>query len=73
MAYKLDLPDECWGIQRISHVFNLRKCSVDATIAVPLYGIHMDEKFSYVEEPVAIVDRKTRKLRTKEIKLVKVQ
>lgn len=33
----------------------------------------MDPKLNFVEEPVAIVDRKIRKLRNKEIALVKVQ
>ena len=52
---------------------NLRKCLADAAMAIPLENLKVDDKLTYVEEPVAIVDRKVRKLRTKEISLVKVQ
>ena len=33
----------------------------------------MDEILNYIERPVAILDRKTKVLRNKEVKLVKVQ
>ncbi|XP_070009942.1 uncharacterized protein [Nicotiana sylvestris] len=34
--------------------------------------IPLDEKLSYEEEPIAIVDRQVRKLRSKEIEFIKV-
>lgn len=73
VAYKLDLPEELRGVHSTFHVSNLRKCLADAAMAIPLENLKVDDKLTYVEEPVAIVDRKVRKLRTKEIVLVKVQ
>ena len=73
VAYKLELSEELRGIHPTFHVSNLRKCLADAVMAIPLENIKVDEKLTYVEEPVAIVDRKVRKLRNKEIILVKVQ
>ena len=52
---------------------SLRKCLAEADVVIPLDDIRVDEKLTYIEEPEAIVDRKVRKLRTKEINLVKVQ
>ena len=73
VVYKLELPEELHGIHPTFHVSNLSKCLADTAMAIPLENIKVDEKLTYVEEPVAIVDRKVRKLRTKEIVLVKVQ
>jgi hypothetical protein len=73
VAYKLELPDELQSIHNTFHVSNLRKCLADANLAVPLSDVQVDEKLTYVEEPEAILDRKSRKLRNKEIALVKVQ
>ena len=73
VAYKLDLPEELRGIHPTFHVSNLRKCLADAAMTIPLENIKVDEKLTYVDEPVVIVDRNVRKLRTNEIVLVKVQ
>ncbi|KAJ9551933.1 LOW QUALITY PROTEIN: hypothetical protein OSB04_015978 [Centaurea solstitialis] len=73
VAYKLDLPVELDGVHNTFHVSNLQKCLADPGTAIPLSEISIDPKMNYVEEPVVIVDRNIRKLRNKEIKLVKVQ
>ncbi|KAI3734185.1 hypothetical protein L6452_13649 [Arctium lappa] len=73
VAYELDLPTSLSGIHPTFHVSNLKKCLAEADIVVPLEDIHVDEKLSYIEEPVAITDLKIKKLRNKEIRLVKVQ
>jgi hypothetical protein len=73
VAYRLELPDELQGIHNTFHVSNLRKCLANVSLAVPLNDVHVDEKLTYVEEPEVILDRKIRKLRNKEIALVKVQ
>ncbi|KAJ9543884.1 hypothetical protein OSB04_023591 [Centaurea solstitialis] len=49
------------------------KCLAEPDAAIPLQEISVDPKLNFVEEPVAVVDRKIRKLRNKEICLVKVQ
>nr|GFB48729.1 hypothetical protein [Tanacetum cinerariifolium] len=53
------------------HVSNLKKCHADEPLAVPLDGLHFDEKLHFVEEPVEIVDRKVRRLKQSQIPLVK--
>jgi len=45
----------------------------DETVVVPLEDIQLDDKLNYVERPVAILERKTKTLRKKEIGIVKVQ
>ncbi|KAI3748391.1 hypothetical protein L6452_11427 [Arctium lappa] len=73
VAYKLELPEELQGIHNTFHVSNLRKCLADESTEVTLKDVKVDKTLSYIEEPEAIVDRKVRKLRNKEITLVKVQ
>ena len=58
VAYKLDLPEELNGIQPTFHVSHVRKCLVDNEAHVPLDDVVIDDKLNYVEEPVAILDRK---------------
>ena len=73
VAYKLELPEELQGIHNTFHVSNLRKCLADENTEVTLKDVKVDKTLSYIEEPEAIVDRKVRELRNKEIALVKVQ
>ncbi|KAI3672993.1 hypothetical protein L6452_39099 [Arctium lappa] len=73
VAYKLELPEELQGIHNTFHVSNLRKCLADESTEVTLKDVKVDKTLSYIEEPETIVDRKVRKLRNKEIALVKVQ
>ncbi|KAJ9546504.1 hypothetical protein OSB04_019047 [Centaurea solstitialis] len=73
VAYKLELPEGLRGVHNTFHVSNLRKCLAEPDAAIPLQEISVDPKLNFVEEPVAVVDRKIRKLRNKEIDLVKVQ
>ncbi|KAI3735110.1 hypothetical protein L6452_14598 [Arctium lappa] len=73
VAYKLDLPESLRGIRPTFNVSNLKKYLAEIDVVVPLEDIQVDEKLSYIEEPVAITDLKIKKLRNKEIRLVKVQ
>ncbi|GJY16855.1 putative reverse transcriptase domain-containing protein [Tanacetum coccineum] len=38
------------------HVSNLKKCYADEPLAVPLDGLHFDDKLQFVKEPVEIMD-----------------
>nr|GEZ94776.1 putative reverse transcriptase domain-containing protein [Tanacetum cinerariifolium] len=58
IAYKLDLPEELSRVNNTFHVSNLKKCHADEPLAVPLDGLHFDDKLYFVKEPVEIVDRK---------------
>ncbi|KAK1431950.1 hypothetical protein QVD17_08769 [Tagetes erecta] len=73
VAYRLELPPELSGIHNTFHVSHLRKCLADEASHVPLNDIVIDNRLNYVEEPVAILDRKVKKLRNKEIHQVMVQ
>ncbi|GJU25886.1 putative reverse transcriptase domain-containing protein [Tanacetum coccineum] len=57
VAYKLELPEELSRVHNTFHVSNLKKCYADEPLAVPLDGLHFDDKLQFVEEPVEIVDR----------------
>ncbi|KAJ9545069.1 hypothetical protein OSB04_024776 [Centaurea solstitialis] len=52
---------------------SLRKCLADESAHIPIDDIQVDERLNYVERPIAILERKTKSLRNKEIGLVKVQ
>nr|GFB96637.1 putative reverse transcriptase domain-containing protein [Tanacetum cinerariifolium] len=73
VAYKLDLPEELSRVHNTFHVSNLNKCHADEPLAVPLDGLHFDDKLHFEEEPVEIVDRKVKRLKRSRIPLVKVR
>nr|GFD35781.1 putative reverse transcriptase domain-containing protein [Tanacetum cinerariifolium] len=55
------------------HVSNLKECHADEPLAVPLDGLHFDDKLYFVEEPMEIVDREVKRLKQSRIPLVKVR
>nr|GFA28881.1 putative reverse transcriptase domain-containing protein [Tanacetum cinerariifolium] len=52
-----DLKQELSRVHNTFHVSNLKKCHADEPLAVPLNGLHVDDKLHFVEEPVEIMDR----------------
>ncbi|GJZ43671.1 putative reverse transcriptase domain-containing protein [Tanacetum coccineum] len=48
-----------------------RTCHADEPLAVPLDGLHLDDKLHFVEEPVEIVGREVKRLKQSRISLVK--
>ncbi|XP_075095276.1 uncharacterized protein LOC142173562 [Nicotiana tabacum] len=72
VAYHLALSPELSFIHTVFHVSMLIKCISDSSQVLEAPTIPLDEKLSYEEEPMAIVDRQERKLRSKEIVFVKV-
>nr|GFC14116.1 putative reverse transcriptase domain-containing protein [Tanacetum cinerariifolium] len=63
VAYKLDLPEELSRVHNTFHVSNLKKCQADEPLAVPLDGLHFDNKPHFVEKPVEIMDREVKQLK----------
>nr|GEX29734.1 putative reverse transcriptase domain-containing protein [Tanacetum cinerariifolium] len=64
VAYRLKLPEELNGVHDMFHVSNLKKCLADPTLQVPLDEIQVDDKLNFMEEPVEILERKFKKLKS---------
>nr|GEX82926.1 putative reverse transcriptase domain-containing protein [Tanacetum cinerariifolium] len=54
------------------YVGPFKKCHADEPLAVPLDGLHFDDKLHFVEELVEIMDREVKRLKRSHIPLVKV-
>nr|GFC22755.1 putative reverse transcriptase domain-containing protein [Tanacetum cinerariifolium] len=63
VAYKLNLPEELSRVHNTFHVSNLKKCHADEPLAVPLDGLHVNDKLYFVEEPVEIIDCEVKRLK----------
>ena len=72
MAYRLVLPPELSRIHPVFHVSMLRKYIEDPLHILKLQAVELSEDLTYEEVPVAIVDRKIRQFRIKDIPMVKV-
>ncbi|GKE29383.1 reverse transcriptase domain-containing protein [Tanacetum coccineum] len=73
VAYKLELSEVLSRVHNMFHVSNLKKCYADEPLAVPLDGLHFDDKLQFVEEPVEIVDREVKQLRKSRVPIVQVR
>ncbi|GJS72560.1 putative reverse transcriptase domain-containing protein [Tanacetum coccineum] len=73
VSYKLELPQELNRVHNTFHVSNLKKCYSDEPLAVPLEGLHVDDKLCFVEEPVEIMYREVKRLKQSQIPIIKVR
>ncbi|GJX44455.1 reverse transcriptase domain-containing protein [Tanacetum coccineum] len=71
VVYKLEVVKELSRVHNTFHVSNLKNCHADEPLAVPLDGLHVDDKLHFVEEPVEIVDREVKRLKRSRNPLVK--
>ncbi|KAL4022855.1 hypothetical protein IC575_016601 [Cucumis melo] len=72
VAYRLALPPSFSAVHNVFHVSMLRKYVADPTHVVEFEPLQISENMSYEEQPVEILARKVKKLRSREISLVKV-
>ncbi|XP_070031885.1 uncharacterized protein [Nicotiana tomentosiformis] len=73
VAYELVLPPSLSGVHTVFHVPMLRRYHADKSHVLDFNTVQLDESLGYEEEPVAIVDRQVRQLRSKKISAVTVQ
>ena len=74
VAYKLELPEEMRAIHDVFHVSQLRRWVHDeGTILKSPENVQIDPRMIYEKKPVGIVAKEIKKLRNKEIRLVKMQ
>ena len=73
MANELALPPGLSGVHPVFHVSMLKRYHGDGKYIIRWDSVLLDENFSYEEEPIAILDREVRKLRSREIASIKVQ
>ncbi|GJX96842.1 putative reverse transcriptase domain-containing protein [Tanacetum coccineum] len=73
VAYKLELLQGLIRVHNTFHVSNLRKCYADKPLAVPLDGLHFDDKLQFIVEPVEIIDREVKRLKQSCIPIIKVR
>ncbi|GJY71952.1 putative reverse transcriptase domain-containing protein [Tanacetum coccineum] len=73
VAYKLELLQELSRVHNTFHVSNLKKYYADEPLAVPLDGLHFDDKIQFVEEPVKIIDHEVKQLRRSRVPIFKVR
>ncbi|KAA0064254.1 DNA/RNA polymerases superfamily protein [Cucumis melo var. makuwa] len=72
VAYRLALPPSFSTVHNVFHVSMLRKYVADPTHVVEFEPLQISENMSYKEQPVEILAREVKKLRSREISLVKV-
>ncbi|XP_070005485.1 uncharacterized protein [Nicotiana sylvestris] len=72
VAYKLALPPSLAGVHPVFQVSMLRRYHDDLSHVLDFSSVQLDKDLSYIEEPVEILDRQVRKLRSKNIASVKV-
>ena len=73
MAYKLALPPSLSAVHPVFHVSMLQKYIPNESHVISLDSVELGPDLTYEEEPISILDRQIRKLRTKELVSVKVQ
>ncbi|GJV46615.1 putative reverse transcriptase domain-containing protein [Tanacetum coccineum] len=73
VAYKLELLEDLSRVDNTFHISNLKKSYANEPLVIPLDGLHIDDKFHLVEEPVKIIDREVKRLRKSRALIVKVR
>ncbi|GJW13761.1 putative reverse transcriptase domain-containing protein [Tanacetum coccineum] len=59
VAYRLELPQELSRVHHTFHVSNLKKCYADEPLAMPLEGIHVNDKLQFVKSPLKLCNERS--------------
>ncbi|GJS80929.1 putative reverse transcriptase domain-containing protein [Tanacetum coccineum] len=73
IAYKLELPQQLSRVHNTFHVSNLKKCLSDESLLILLEELRVDDKLHFVEEPVEVMDREIKQLKSSRIPIIKVR
>ena len=76
MSYRLELPEKLAGVHNVFHVSHLRKCLHESAEVVEpniLEEAEVERKATIRRVPTRILGTEEKKLRNREVKLVKVQ
>nr|GEV14274.1 putative reverse transcriptase domain-containing protein [Tanacetum cinerariifolium] len=73
VAYILELPQQLSRVYTTFHVSNLKKCLSDESLMIPLEELRVDDKLHFVEEPIKVMDRETKRLKRSCIPIIKVR
>nr|XP_043615810.1 uncharacterized protein LOC122587710 [Erigeron canadensis] len=73
VAYQLELPPELDGIHNTFHVSYLRKCLAEQSSVIPIEDVSIDLRKRMIEELIAILGRKQKKLPRKMIDLILIK
>ncbi|GAU50355.1 hypothetical protein TSUD_283640 [Trifolium subterraneum] len=73
VAYQLALPPSMSKMHDVFHVSQLRKFILDPFVPVELESIDLQPDLTYQPDPIRIVDRDVKTLRSKKIPIVKVE
>jgi hypothetical protein len=73
VAYRVALPPSLAGIHDVFHVSTLRKYEPNPSHVLQPEQIQLKENLQYEERPIRVLDTKEKQLRTKTIRLVKLQ
>ncbi|XP_017984337.1 PREDICTED: uncharacterized protein LOC108663631 [Theobroma cacao] len=72
VAYRLALQPDLSNIHPVFHVSMFKKYNPDLSHVIQHETIQLNDDLTYEEQPVAILDRQVKKLRSKDLALVKV-
>nr|GEX42238.1 reverse transcriptase domain-containing protein [Tanacetum cinerariifolium] len=73
LAYKLQLPGELKNVHNTFYVSNLKKCLSNESLIIPMKELRLDDKLSFMEEPVEIMDREVKQLKQSRIPIFNME
>jgi hypothetical protein len=73
VAYQLELPDHLADVHDVIHVSQLKNCLSVPNEQLPMEELSVQDDLTYTKYPIKILDTLTHVMRSKVIKMCKVQ